>query len=182
VDYAPPAAPAAIVVAAEPRAEKLALFEGVGYLGSPGAHGATFDAGLRLGLGTHLAASLDLGYGLLNASPGMQDRWWVIPSLAFVTTARPVRFDVGVGAGVGTSSGYASWSDYAAAPFTPIWHYTVPAVRAHGIAAMQLARDLDVFARADVASLLFTGPGGPDTGVTDTIWVALWLGFQHRLL
>jgi hypothetical protein len=169
-------------VTLDPQPAKLGVFEGVGYLGSPGAHGATFAAGLRLGLATHFAASVDLGYGLLSTFAGMQDRWWVMPSLAFVTMASPVRFDVGVGAGVGTSSGYASWSDYAGAPFAPTWHFTVPAVRAHGIAAIRLTRDVDVFVRADVASLLLTGPAGPYTGVMDTTWVALWLGFQHRLL
>jgi hypothetical protein len=176
------AALAASTALAEPHPEKLGLFEGAGYLGSPGAHGATFAAGLRLALAEHIAASFDLGYGLLGAYAGMRDRWWVIPSLAFVTTAGRVRFDLGAGAGVGTSSGYGSWSDYAAAPFLPGWHYTVPAVRAHGIAAIQLSRDLDVFARADVASLLLTGPARPTTGAMDTTWVALWLGFQHRLL
>lgn len=107
----------------EPRAlpppHSVGLFAGVGALGSPGATGGAFLAGLRLGVGKHFAASVDLGYGLLTAPPTIQDRWWLMPSAALVIPAGSVRLDLGVGAGVGTSSGYLSWSDYDARPFTP---------------------------------------------------------------
>ena len=160
-------------------ATKLGLFAGAGYLGSPGAEGGAFLAGLRLGVDRHFAASLDLGYGLLSAAPTTQDRWWLIPAASLVIPVGKVRFDVGAGAGVGTSSGYVSWSDYAARPFTPVWHYTVPAVRGHVTAAMELTPSLEVFARADVASLLTVAS---QAQATDTTWFALWLGVQPRLL
>ena len=158
------------------RSERLALFAGAGYLGSPGATGGAFCAGLRLRPGEHAAGSFDLGYGLLGAYQSTQDRWWAIPAIAFVVTASPVRFDVGVGAGVGTSSGYASWSAYTAAPFTPSWHATVPAVRAHAVAAFRLTRSSDAFVRADVASLWLAGSGSTLSAAEDSLWVALWVG------
>jgi hypothetical protein len=157
----------------------LGLFTGLGYLGSPGADGGAFLGGLRLGLGRHFAASFDVGYGLESAPSTMQDRWWAIPAAALVIPVGAVRVDLGAGAGVGTSSGYVSWSDYAARPFTPIWHYTVPAVRAHVGAAMTLTPGLDVFARADLATLLSVGS---PAGTMDTTWFALWVGVQPRLL
>jgi hypothetical protein len=162
-----------------PRPWNLGLFTGLGYLGSPGADGGAFLTGLRLGLGRHFAASFDVGYGLESAPSTTQDRWWAMPAASLVLPAGAVRIDLGAGAGVGTSSGYVSWSDYAARPFTPIWHYTVPAVRAHVGAAMALSPSLDVFARADLASLLSAGSPG---GMMDTTWFALWVGVQPRLL
>lgn len=168
----------------EPRAlpppHSVGLFAGVGALGSPGATGGAFLTGLRLGVGRHFAASVDLGYGLLTAPPTIQDRWWLMPSAALVIPAGSLRFDLGLGAGVATSSGYVSWADYDARPFTPIWHYTVPAVRAHVLAAIPVARNLDLFARADVASL-FAGSASPG-GAMDTTWFALWIGVEPRLL
>jgi len=163
-----------------PAPHRLGLFAGVGALGSPGATGGAFLTGLRLGVGRHFAASVDLGYGLLTAPPTIQDRWWVIPSAAVVIPAGSVRFDLGAGAGVGTSSGYLSWSDYDARPFTPIWHYTVPAARAHVAAAIEIARNLDLFARADVATLFSVGSQAG--GAMDTTWFALWIGVEPRLL
>jgi hypothetical protein len=120
-----------------------------------------------------------VGYGLLTAPPTVQDRWWVMPAVAWVIPAGPVRLDLGAGAGVGTSSGYVSWSDYAARPFTPVWHFTVPAARAHLTAAVAVTPHLDLFARADVASLVFVGS---PSGAMDTTWFALWIGVQPRLL
>jgi hypothetical protein len=168
--------------ATEPKAPSVAhtvdAFAAAGALASPGATGGAFLAGLRLGVGEHFAASADLGYGLLTAPPTIQDRWWVMPSAALVVPVGSVRLDLGAGAGVGTTSGYVSWSDYDARPFTPIWHYTVPAVRLHVTAAFPIARNLDLFARADAASLVgVTSPSGP----VDTTWFALWIGLQPRL-
>jgi hypothetical protein len=162
-----------------PPPHDLGLFAGLGALGSPGATGGAFLAGLRLGVGTHFAVSADLGYGLLTAPPTIQDRWWVIPSAALVVPAGPVRLDLGAGAGMGTSSGYLSWSAYDARPFTPIWHATVPAVRAHVAGTFPLARHLDVFVRVDAATLLSAGSRG---GAMDTTWFALWVGVEPRLL
>jgi hypothetical protein len=118
----------------------------------------------------------------MSTSPGVQDRWWVIPAAALVIPAGRLRFDLGAGVGVGTSSGYGSWSDYVAGPFSPVWHYTVPVFREHVTAATDLTRNLDGFVRVDVASLLLIGSSGPYGGGMDTTWVALWLGVDFRLL
>lgn len=168
-----------VATRAPPVEHDLGLIAGLGALGSPGASGGAFLAGLRLGIGRHFAVSADVGYGLLTAPPTIQDRWWVIPSAALVIPAGAVRFDFGAGAGVGTSSGYLSWSDYDARPFTPVWHYTVPAVRVHAAGAFAVARNLDLFVRADVASLLAVGSQG---AAMDTTWFALWVGVEPRLL
>jgi hypothetical protein len=164
-------------------ADRLAAFVSAGYLGSASTYGAAIDTGLRLELGTHLAASLDFGYGLVGASvPTMQDRWWLIPSLAVVVPVGGLRIDLGAGLGVGTSSGYAHASDYFDAPFVPRWHYTVPAVRAHAIAAHAVSRKVDVFLRADFASLVATGPLSGHASFGDTTWFGLYLGLQHGVL
>jgi hypothetical protein len=176
-----PAAPPADIdrsAAAAAHDWNLGLFAGAGVLGSPGATGGAFLTGLRLALGRHFAASVDLGYGLITAPPTIQDRWWVIPSAALVVPVGPVRLDVGAGVGVGTSSGYLSWAGYDARPFTPVWHATVPAVRAHVTTAIAASRGLDLFARADVASLV---SAGSPAGATDATWFALWIGVQPRL-
>lgn len=172
--------------AAEPR---LGVFAGLGYLGSPGAHGAAMTAGLRLALGSHLAASFDLGYGLLHDGTIVEDRWWLIPSLAWVTRAGWARLDFGAGLGLGASSGYASAASYVAAPFSPVWAFQlVPAARAHALAAVGLGRDVDLFARVEVASLwLDSGSigfraGKPDGGAKDSTWVGLTFGAQLRVL
>jgi hypothetical protein len=159
--------------------KRLSFLIGAGSLDSPGAAGGALWTGLRLALGRHLAVSTDLGYGLVGAAPSAQDRWWLIPALAAVIPLGPVRVDIGAGAGVGTSSGYPTWSKYLDAPFAPIWHDTVPIVRAHASAALPLEPNLDVFARAEVASLL---NAGPHDGTVDTLWVALWVGVQVGVL
>src|SRR5580700_4978257 len=63
-----------------PDGQILGLFVGLGNLGSPGAYGGAALAGLRWQPLRHFAASLDLGYGLMSTSPGVQDRWWVVPT------------------------------------------------------------------------------------------------------
>ena len=161
------------------RAPRLGIFAAVGSLASPGACGAAFLTGLRLGLDRHFAGSFDVGYGLLGAPSTTQDRWWVMPAAAWVIPVGGLQLDLGAGAGVGTSSGYTSWSDYTARPFTPIWHYTVPAARAHVTAVIALSPHLDLFARADLASLLYVGS---PAAARDTTWFALWIGVQPRLL
>ena len=140
----------------------LGLQAGVVGLASPGAYGSALGAGLRLRFCSSFAASVDLGYGLAGTSPGLQDRWWLFPAVAGIIPAGRLRFDLGAGFGVATSSGYASWAGYDAAPFGPIWHFTVPAVRAHFAAALPIAHRLHLFARLEIVSLLLVGPPNPD--------------------
>jgi len=174
-------APAPVLAAPlpEPQPDKLAFLIGAGSLNSPGAAGGALWTGLRLALGPHFAGSMDLGYGLLGTAPSAQDRWWLIPALAVVIPAGPVRVDLGVGAGVGTSSGYPAWSNYLHEPFAPTWHDTVPIVRAHASAALEIKRNVDVFARAEVASLLFAGS---HDGTLDRLWLSLWVGLEVGIL
>jgi len=169
------------LVAAQARAEQpeLGVFGGAGYLGSPGTEGTAVWGGLRLGLARHLAASVDVGYGLVGANVGMQDRWWAMPSVAGVLDVKRVRLELGAGGGVGTSSGYVSWPAYAAGPFAPVWHYTVPAVRAYLSATTPVREGIDVLIRTEAATLILPGTHGPASDVT---WFALWLGVQSRLL
>ncbi len=169
---APPAGP-------DPR---LALQAGVVGIASPGAYGADLGAGLRLRFGRYLAISADLGYGLAGQSAGLQDRWWLFPAVAGVLRAGPARLDLGVGLGVATSSGYLSWSAYEAAPFTPIWHFTVPALRAHLAAAWPVTSSLDLYSRLEVVSLLLISGPNANAELVNTLWVGLWLGIQYRLL
>jgi hypothetical protein len=174
----------------EPGPQKLGVFAGIGYLSAPGgAHGSAFNAGIRLGMGRHAALGFDLGWGLVTASPIVHDRWWLMPTVAFVIPAGRVRFDLGAGLGLATSSGYDNMDDFAAAPFMPVWAFQlVPAARAHAIATMQLNSRLDGFARLDVGSLLLDGntvgfrDGNPRPGIMDTMWINLSLGVSFRLL
>ena len=173
----------------DPARQRLGFFVGAGYLASPGANGAALAAGLRLKVVQHFAVSLDLGYGLVGAATTVQDRWWVMPSLALVVPGGPLRFELGVGVGLGASSGYTSWPAYTAAPFTPVWAFQlVPAARAHVLAAMSLSPRTEFFARLDATTLLLEGnalgfrAGNPHPGATDTVWVNLWVGLQFGLL
>ncbi|MHB8420776.1 MAG: hypothetical protein ACYDCL_22100 [Myxococcales bacterium] len=161
---------------------RLGLLAGAVGIGGPGAYGAALGAGLRLRLGSYFAASVDLGYGLAGAASGMQDRWWLFPAVAGIIPAGRLRLDLGAGFGVATSSGYVSWSDYAAGPFMPIWHFTVPAVRVHLAAAYPVANGLDLYARLEAVSLLLTGAPHGDAELANTLWFGLWLGIQVRLL
>jgi hypothetical protein len=159
----------------------LGLLAGVVGVASPGAYGACLGTGLRLRLGDHFAVSADLGYGLAGASPGMQDRWWLFPAVAGVLPAGPLRLDLGAGFGVATSSGYVSWPAYEAAPFTPIWHFTVPAARVHVAVAYPVTKTLDLYARLEAVSLILTSPSANEQ-LENTLWFGLWLGIQYRLL
>lgn len=152
----------------------LSLAAGADLLGASGAEGGAVALSLRYQPVRHFAANLDLGYGLLAAGPGLDDRWWLMPGAAAVFDLGPSTLDLGGGAGVGTVSGYASWPAYLAAPFGPIWHTSAPAVGLHVALAAPVTRGLALFARADIAALL------PD--VTGTLWGGLWLGLQFRLL
>jgi hypothetical protein len=162
--------------------ERLGVLFGAGFLASPGGSGGAVSGGLRLRLGEHFAGSFDLGYGVLQLGTVTQDRWWAIPSIAVVASWGHVRFDIGAGAGVGTASGYSSWSSYTAGPFTPDWHATVPAGRLYALAATPLARDLYGFVRADVATLWVGGSGSTHADPRDSSWVLLWFGVETRVL
>ncbi|HUB07305.1 MAG TPA: hypothetical protein VMB50_09895 [Myxococcales bacterium] len=166
-----PARAAEVVAAAPP---PLSFDVAADYLGSAGADGGALSLGLRLQPYRHLAVSLDLGYGLLAASPGVDDRWWLIPSVAWVVPLGRLSLDLGAGVGVGTVSGYGSWSAYVAGPFDPVWHTTAPAARLHALLELPLTRRVALFARAEVAALL------PD--VAGTLWGGTWLGVQVGLL
>jgi hypothetical protein len=164
---------------------KLSAFASTGYLGTSGANGGAVSTGVRLALGEHFALGLDLGYGLIATANAMQDRWWLIPSMAVVVptriASRKTTFDFGVGFGAGTSSGYASSSEYSAHPFTADWAYQlIPTARAHAIAAMTVTPSLDLFIRADAAAMIM--PDGTHATVTDTTWLMFSLGARFRLL
>lgn len=173
----------------DPGPQKLGVFLGVGYLGSVGASGSAANAGVRLSMGGHVALGFDLGWGLTAAANIVHDRWWLMPTVAFTIPVGRVRFDLGAGVGLGTSSGYSDVEEFAAAPFMPDWAFQlVPAVRGHALASMQLNSKFDVFARLDVGSLLLEGntigfrDNNPRPGVLDTFWLNLSVGVSFRLL
>jgi len=164
---------------------KLSVFAGAGYLGTTGGNGAVVTTGARYMIGEHFAVGLDIGYGLMAVKDAMQDRWWIIPSMAVVFPARvgklPLSFDVGAGFGWGTSSGYASWDTYAARPFSADWAFQLePAVRAHAIAAASVSHSVDVFVRADAAAMIL--PQGSSPNDADGMWLMLAMGTRFRML
>ncbi len=168
--------------AAEP--QRVSFLLAAGYLGSPGANGAFVSTGLRIGLGRHAAFGFDFGYGLMDASPVIHDRWWLMPSMAAVFPIGPVRLDVGFGFGLGTASGFADWDTFIRGPATHGWAFqVVPAIRGHLMGSTTLSRDLDAFVRLELASLLLDGnsfgfrDGNPNPTVTDTTWLSLSVGF-----
>ncbi len=164
---------------------KLTLFTSAGYLGAGSGSGAALATGIRYAIGSHFAVGLDLGYGVIAQATTMEDRWWLIPSMAAVIPARiggiRATFDIGAGLGLGTASGYGSWSEYASHPFTATWEFQlVPAVRAHAIASFAASRSVDIFVRADAAALVL--PHGVGAGVSDSTWMMFALGTRFRLL
>ncbi len=169
--------------------EKLGFFAGAGYLGSPDLGGAAFVLGVRYRPVSHLALGFDAGYGVIGTIPTVEDRWWLMPSVALVVPMSRVAIDVGAGLGVGASSGYATWNDYVAAPFGPVWALQlVPALRGHVMSTIRLTKRLDLFVRVDVASLLVSGDaigsrvGNPNPSGEDTLWIDLLMGIHFRVL
>lgn len=161
--------------------KKLAIFVAAGELSGPGTNGLAATGGVRLALGSHFAASADIGYGLLSGSAAFQDRCWLIPAAAVVMHAGPATIDVGAGFGLGIASGYPSSAAYFAKPFMPAWAFQlVPTARGHAVAAMPLTPGTDIFVRLDVASVLV--PAGPHAAAADTMWTTLSLGVQFRVL
>ena len=162
---------------ADPGSKGLALYAGAGVLGSPGSVGTDVALGLRLRAATHLALNLDTAYGLVGATGVAQDRWWAIPAIAAVASLGSTTLDVGAGMGVGTTSGYASWSAYGAAPFTPTWHHTVPSAQLHAALSFPLG-PVDAMARAQAGTLLGVAGLAPANGT----WLGITLGIQARIL
>ncbi len=164
---------------------KLTLFTSAGYLATSGGNGGALGTGIRYAIGEHFALGFDLGYGLMALQTGMQDRWWFMPNMAVVIPTRianmPLSIDIGAGLGLGTSSGYASWSEYTSHPFTADWEFQLePAVRAHAIAALGVSRSLEVFVRADAAALVL--PHGSASSSSDSTWLMFAIGTRFRLL
>ena len=177
------------VAAAEPglvdeSLNTLRAFVGLGYQGTPGGNGGVVTGGLRYGLGRHLALSLDASYGMVSSK---QDRWSVMPSIALVIPTDRLRFDLGAGIGPGTSSGFATWDDFAH-DRTAWANEAVPTVRSHAIAAFTLTPRFELFARVDVSGQLLEGNtlgwrhGDGPAHNADVMWINLSLGGQFRLL
>jgi hypothetical protein len=157
-------------------APKVSLFAGAGYLASPGANGAAIEVGARFAVARDVALDFDLGYGVLAAAAGptVQDRWWIMPALAYVIPAGRVRLDLGAGVGLGASSGYRSWSSYIDQPFMPVWAYQLmPTLRVHAAAWYDLSPRSSVFTRVEAAKLLMSGS---DSKWMDTTWATLSIG------
>jgi hypothetical protein len=173
----------------------LGVFASAGYLGSPGASGAAADLGVRWVLNRHVALSADYGYGMIGAagtvqdpSHSVEDRWWIMPAVAWLIPTRRVGFDLGAGLGLATASGYPSWASFHASPFGPAWAFQLaPAARLHAMASMPIGPDVDLFARVDAGSLLLGGnsvgirSGNPTPGAMDTTWLGLSMGARYRL-
>ena len=164
---------------------KLSVFTAAGYLGTSGGNGGALSTGVRYMIGNHFALGLGLGYGLMAVQDAMQDRWWIIPSMAVVLPAHlgklPLSFDIGAGFGWGTSSGYKSWDTYAARPFSADWAFQLePAVRAHAIAAVSVSKSVDVFLRADAAAMILPQNASSNDG--DGMWLMLAAGTRFRML
>jgi hypothetical protein len=117
----------------------------------------------------------------------VQDRWWLMPSVALVVPAGTARIDLGAGFGLAAASGYDSWAAYAAAPFDPAWAFQlVPAGRLHVAVMVPIAARVAVFARLETAMLFGAGAVGFREGdanrpLRDISWTALWLGVHYRV-
>jgi hypothetical protein len=169
--------------------QKLGVTAATSYLASGAGSGVAVSAGVRLAMGPHAALGADLGYGVLSAPSATEDRWWIIPTIAWVIPVERTRLDVGAGVGVGASSGYGSFAEYTSGPFSPVWAFQlVPAARAHVMAATPLGRDVDLFVRFEAASLLLSGKQlgfrhvSANPSASDTTWFDLGAGVQFRLL
>ncbi len=159
------------------------------YLAAPGANGAAATAGVRLAMGRLFALGFDLGWGVVATSTVVHDRWWLMPTAAFVIPVGRVRIDLGAGLGFATASGYDSMDAFLAAPFMPVWAFQlVPAVRGHVGGAVTLSDSIDGFLRLDAGSLLLEGQklgfrdGNPNPTIMDTTWFGLSVGVAFRLL
>jgi hypothetical protein len=179
--------PSSVSAQAPSRVVDLELVGDVAYLTDTTNHGVALDAGLRLGLGRYFAVALEVGYGMMGAAH-VQDRWWVMPSIALVLPVAPLRIDLGAGLGLGTASGYADLDVFERAPFEPGWAFQLaPAIAGHATVAVPLSPTTSAFARLDVGALLVDGNAfgyrqrTQHLGSADTLWIALALGFAFDL-
>ncbi len=169
-------------------------FGAAGLLASPGATssglaGAFLMSGVRWRIGPYFALSFDIGYGILGSSEQVEDRWWLMPSLALVVPAGDLYFDLGAGLGFGETSGFRTAQDFLDRPFTPDWSFQlVPEIRGHLIAAYRVNPSMDAFVRFDVAGVVLDHndigirDGDPHRDVRDTVWLTLSVGTTFRLL
>ncbi len=160
----------------------------VGYLSSFDGAGTALSGGVSFDLGRYVAAGFDLGYGVLGDSTDVQDRWWLMPTLALVLPLSHARLELGAGFGFGAASGYRDMGAFVQAPFDPEWAYQlVPMVRGHLGATIELSADVDGWARVEVASLTLdrTSLGSrvlnPTPRTTDTLWVHVAVGTSFHV-
>jgi hypothetical protein len=172
--------------AAEPR---LSVFADSGVLASPGGAGAALSAGLRYSPWRYVSFGFDLGYGLLDTKVSEQDRWWLVPTVAGVLPLGRVRLELGAGLGLGTASGYPSWSAFRAAPFAPAWAFQLaPLARGHAQVSLAISERVEVFGRLEVGGLLLEGnrigfrDNNPRPSLAETTWGQLALGAQFGVL
>jgi hypothetical protein len=152
------------------------LFVGPTALASPDGVGSAMQTGARVELTRHFALGFDFGYGLMSAAPRLQDRWWLMPSAAFVLPLGRLRLELGAGLGLGTSSAFASWTDYSHDHNDWEWQ-AVPTVRAHAMAGFALTERLGLYARAEAAAMLYRGP----LSVAQSTWLDLGAGVTIAL-
>jgi hypothetical protein len=167
------------------REPRWSVFVGTGLLASSVGPGAAIEGGVRLSAARHLAISLDVGYGILG-SGAAQDRWWLMPSVAFTGTLGPLRVDLGAGVGLGICSGYSAWSKYWSAPFSPDWADQLgPTARVHAGVALPLTAKVQLYGRLEATTLVpVFGFRANDANVTfaDRSSLDLVLGVQLGVL
>jgi hypothetical protein len=166
----------------------LGVYSGLGYLGVHDVNGAAFLVGSRLAVSRHVAFAFDFGWGAQKVvdSAAVQDRWWLMPSAAFVIPVGVARIDLGVGLGVATTSGYDSSSTFFAAPFAPKWAFQLnPAGRLQAAVMVPVTDRVDLYARTETGTLFGNGTvgiheGNEDPPLRDVSWAALFIGAHVR--
>lgn len=164
---------------------RLGLFAGAGYLKSTDGHGAVLTTGVRLDVARHFAVGFDLGYGVFQTPRDFQDRWWLMPSIAFVQPVGRATLDLGGGIGLAASSGYDDGQDFLAAPFDPSWALQlIPAGRLHARIGYAFSPAVEIFTRLEVGALLLEGhelgfrSRNPTPTLGQRVWGSLSLGVQ----
>ncbi len=166
---------------------ELDLVGGVALLEAPGEVGLAFSLGTRLALGRYSAVRFDIGYGVMGGSRSLEDRWWLIPSFAFVVPVDRLRVELGVGVGLATSSGYTSFDAFVREPFDDDWAYQlIPAIRGHAALWLELGDDADAYVQIDAGGLVTEGNdiglrvGNPNAA--QRVWATLTVGTSLNLL